>query len=621
MSSPQETLRRVIVPTNANTPSARISQPVNVKWFGATGDGVTDDTAAIQAALNTGLNVYIPGTTAYYKVSVTLALTAPGQKVFGDGYMSYIVQTGINANSTGIYAPGLGYNHFNNLRVTPGTTTGSTYDGYGFKFASSDNCSASNCYVTGARRGGIALFDCDYCKILNNVIRDSVVVPGAGVYASATGFDIYLGGACSRNLVSGNHCINGCGMGVAVQTLASGDVSNHNIISNNVIENQDLYGIMLYLGNAADSILYTVIEGNTIDTVTGDISQDPPPPGGLFNYGAGIYVQTALYTTITGNQIRNTNVHTPQDVQQAPAAIGISNSAGVVITSNTIENANYHGIFCIYGAPAFTPALGRGAIIANNSIWKSSVSGIVLQDWPSANVENNRIYGDAAGSRGVHGIRILSASFTQSEDFIVGSNRIEHCTSGLFVEGTITRLVANGNIVRDSETYGIYSSAAYTETNNNVVIGVSGSTGMVFLGTALEGFCLNNRVEVGTGIGIQMNAPGAVFIDPNQNTMTASGGYNISGVANNYFRVLGAVANPSVRNALYVSQANAGGITNFDDGKQGQRLILKALAVVTITDGATISVAGSANFVMASGDQWEGYLDGTVWRETGRSVN
>jgi hypothetical protein len=46
--------------------------PVNVRDFGAVGNGVTDDTAAIQAALDVGGNVYFPGGT--YKV--TGALTA-----------------------------------------------------------------------------------------------------------------------------------------------------------------------------------------------------------------------------------------------------------------------------------------------------------------------------------------------------------------------------------------------------------------------------------------------------------------------------------------------------------------------------------------------------------------
>lgn len=44
----------------ARTAQAKLRDVVSVKDFGAVGDGVTDDTAAIQAALNVGQSVYIP---------------------------------------------------------------------------------------------------------------------------------------------------------------------------------------------------------------------------------------------------------------------------------------------------------------------------------------------------------------------------------------------------------------------------------------------------------------------------------------------------------------------------------------------------------------------------------
>lgn len=50
---------------------------------GAVGDGVADDTAAIQAALDTGSGVYFPAGT--YKVTTGLVSTAPGQRITGAG--------------------------------------------------------------------------------------------------------------------------------------------------------------------------------------------------------------------------------------------------------------------------------------------------------------------------------------------------------------------------------------------------------------------------------------------------------------------------------------------------------------------------------------------------------
>lgn len=65
----------------------------NVREFGAVGDGITDDTAAIQAAINAaagagGGTVYVPGP---YLISTTLTVTADNVHLIGDGRSSQLV--------------------------------------------------------------------------------------------------------------------------------------------------------------------------------------------------------------------------------------------------------------------------------------------------------------------------------------------------------------------------------------------------------------------------------------------------------------------------------------------------------------------------------------------------
>ncbi len=69
----------------ARTAQAKARDSISVKDFGAAGDGVTDDTAAIQAAINYALTVaatiYVP--TGYYKITGTLNIGLPEFTNFG----------------------------------------------------------------------------------------------------------------------------------------------------------------------------------------------------------------------------------------------------------------------------------------------------------------------------------------------------------------------------------------------------------------------------------------------------------------------------------------------------------------------------------------------------------
>jgi hypothetical protein len=72
------------------TLQAKLEDTVSVKDFGAVGDGVTDDTAAIQAALDTGSKVSFPDGT--YNISSSLILKTDGQTLEGQSKLNTVIE-------------------------------------------------------------------------------------------------------------------------------------------------------------------------------------------------------------------------------------------------------------------------------------------------------------------------------------------------------------------------------------------------------------------------------------------------------------------------------------------------------------------------------------------------
>lgn len=88
---------------NATTVQARLRQTLSVKDFGATGDGSTDDTTAIQEAFNagSGRTVYFPAGT--YRISSQIVVKTK-TTLLGDGMNKSIIKltSGFSASTTAI---------------------------------------------------------------------------------------------------------------------------------------------------------------------------------------------------------------------------------------------------------------------------------------------------------------------------------------------------------------------------------------------------------------------------------------------------------------------------------------------------------------------------------------
>ena len=136
----------------ATTVQAKLREIVSVKDFGAVGNGTTNDSVAIQAALDTGKSVYVPQGT--YLVGTALQLKTTSQMVFGDGQQSVLLTTTdieTMYSSTNVFGVVLSDLAFSNTvsEVTTGPTHFHVHFGAGASGCNIRNC-GFNTALTGA---------------------------------------------------------------------------------------------------------------------------------------------------------------------------------------------------------------------------------------------------------------------------------------------------------------------------------------------------------------------------------------------------------------------------------------------------------------------------------------
>jgi len=83
----------------------KLAERVSVKDYGAVGDGVANDTVAINVAIsaNPGKRIYFPA--GAYKVTSTILLTGDGARIQGDGWGTQIFSTALNVPVISIVSP------------------------------------------------------------------------------------------------------------------------------------------------------------------------------------------------------------------------------------------------------------------------------------------------------------------------------------------------------------------------------------------------------------------------------------------------------------------------------------------------------------------------------------
>lgn len=154
---------------------------LNVKWFGAYGDGKHDDTAAIQAAVNRGVSIYVPEGTYLINSSVRLDQKAISDKntfFIGDGMKksTFKVASGVKG-FYGAASSAVAAISFDSIGIV-----GTDRTAYGVYFTKVFRVDMQNCYLAGLKWG------CYYtyaggCRFAHNLAENNEIVYNIGEYS------------------------------------------------------------------------------------------------------------------------------------------------------------------------------------------------------------------------------------------------------------------------------------------------------------------------------------------------------------------------------------------------------------------------------------------------------
>lgn len=195
----------------------KLAQTVSVKDFGAVGDGVADDTAAIQAAIDSiasagalvydstvfrGGTIFIPRGT--YRITAPITNTTPSISLIGEGSTATIID---NDHTGDAFVYGDDVNELTQCRIVGIKIQGSATSGRGFWgriFGS--QCEMNDVYINGGSIG-IQLDDCYVSKYYNVWVRSTV---SHGIFVNNISHNTTFIG-CKVQLAGGNGMvIQGC---------------------------------------------------------------------------------------------------------------------------------------------------------------------------------------------------------------------------------------------------------------------------------------------------------------------------------------------------------------------------------------------------------------------------
>ena len=462
------------IPTTVTGTLYSSADLVSIKSFGAVGDGVTDDTAALTAALNSGDNLYVPEGVFYIPGWSTITMTTP-LKMQGTGTIK-----GDNKQHTFVKI-------LSDLHIT-----GITFDNLEFV------CSNVN-----ADSGSVGRFFMDGVTIQNC---------GAGISLERPVSAFAVTGCYFKN-TSVNKPIR-----IGRNNYSQQDTWENMVVSGNTFENTSTTGsndcnVILLYGRRA-----TII-GNVFDGATAV---------GADQYFSGTGSQTAF--TLTQNNLKTTEVTVYIDgvEQENTDETTLWTISGTTLTFTTAPASGSNNVKVVwFGEAAAVYTKCRYATVIGNSIsgvtsgnvnlvYGINVKGKGRGDTSAPQGYNVTVMGNTLLGTGIgSGIRIQN-------DFVnVCGNNIEYFRFGVNGNTNLHKNnnISNNNIFRATQ-YGIHviqSATNYVIDGNNIEGFVEGGEYFPIAGIKVRAFgtttnyniCNNNMKTCKKGIKLDANRDSA----------------------------------------------------------------------------------------------------------------
>lgn len=428
-----------------NVTIAQLNHIYNVKNYGVMGDGVHDDTEAIDRCSKTaGKNSTIYFPQGVYIIN-SIYSNFTGQKFIGSN-----ADIKLTANNYGFI-----------VRHDSVTISGFNIIGTGVMI---NSFAGSQIILQGA----------SHCIIANNRMSR---LSSTGIYLSE-GFNssIRSNSACSYNIIDHNKMYGPQGdHGWGILLGYSNDLFHeYNKISNNIVDGQmtgsigislqgngkyikitgnfvrdfSKYGIVCYAKNNSPlpdiNLNNVLIENNTINNI-GVLSGKSP-------FGSGIYVTSADNVTIINNTISNTTIRTAYGGIPM-GGISINVSKYFVIKSNVIDSSAYAGINLAnvsdgvissnivkhIGVKGMGFANGKNLKFTHNHVFSQ---GAAIQSDNSENdigISENELHANA--SAGIY----LKVNKSSSNVSII-NNLIDGKGSGIFISGIQQYIISKNSL-------------------------------------------------------------------------------------------------------------------------------------------------------------------------------